>query len=86
LAPFLSVSDVRLDLLDCLHVDQRANNRTRLEPVGDFHRPGGLGETLGNGVMDGRCHREPHGTPETRDDLFLRHLGFAQAGEIGVFI
>src|SRR6202011_487889 len=46
------VGDVRLDLLDRLHVDQGADHRTRLEPVGDLHRPGGLGEALGKGVVD----------------------------------
>jgi hypothetical protein len=38
------VGDVGLDLLDRLHVDQWADHRTRLEPVGDFHRTGGLGQ------------------------------------------
>jgi hypothetical protein len=31
------IGDVRLDLLDRLHVDQRADHGTRLEPVGDLH-------------------------------------------------
>jgi hypothetical protein len=46
LAPFLTASA----LLDRLHVDERADHRTRLEPVGDLHRPGSLGEPLGEGV------------------------------------
>jgi hypothetical protein len=32
------IGDVRLDLLDRLHVDQRPDHRTRLEPVGDLYR------------------------------------------------
>src|SRR5258707_5996415 len=33
------IGDMRLDLLDRLHVDQGADHRTGLEPVGDLHRP-----------------------------------------------
>jgi hypothetical protein len=33
------VRDVRRDLLDCLHVDERPDHRTRLELVGDFIAP-----------------------------------------------
>jgi hypothetical protein len=51
-ALFQRVGDVRLDLLDRLHVDQRPDHRTRLEPVGNLHRAGGLGETVGEGVGD----------------------------------
>jgi hypothetical protein len=46
------VGDVRLDLLDRLHVDQWPDHRAGLEPVGDLHRTGGLGEPLGEGVVD----------------------------------
>jgi hypothetical protein len=46
------VGDVRLDLFDRFHVDQWPDDRTRLEPVGDLHRTGGLGEALGEGVID----------------------------------
>src|SRR5205085_10011544 len=45
------VGDVRLHLLDRLHVDQWPHHRTRLEPVGDLHRTYGLGEALGEGVV-----------------------------------
>ena len=45
-AVFERFGDMRLDLLDRLHVDQRADHRTRLEPVGDLHGPGGLREAL----------------------------------------
>ncbi len=38
------IGDVRLDLLDRLHFDQRPDHRTRLEPVGDLHCTGGLGD------------------------------------------
>jgi hypothetical protein len=34
---------VRLDLLDCLHVYERADHGTRVGPVGDLHRAGRLG-------------------------------------------
>jgi hypothetical protein len=40
------VGDVRLDLLDRLHVDQPPDHCAGLEPVGDLYRAGGLGETL----------------------------------------
>ena len=33
------VGDVRLDRLDRLHVDQRADHRTRLEPVSELLTP-----------------------------------------------
>jgi len=46
------IGDMRLDLLDRLHVDQGADHRTGLEPVGDLHRTCGLGEALGKGVVD----------------------------------
>ena len=55
------VGDMRLDLLARLHVDQRADHRTRLEPVGDLHRPGGLGEALGEGVVDAVLHQDAVG-------------------------
>ena len=42
-----SIGDVRLDLLDRLHVDQGPDHGTRLEAVGDLHGTGGLGEALG---------------------------------------
>jgi hypothetical protein len=48
---FDRVGDVRLDLLDRLHVDQRPDHPTRLSPVGTFI-PGGLGQPLGEGVID----------------------------------
>ena len=50
-----------LDLLDRLHVDQWADHRTRLEPVGDLHRTRGLGEALGEGVVDAVLHQDPVG-------------------------
>jgi hypothetical protein len=51
LAPFFDgVGDVRLDLLDRLHVDQRPDHGTRLEPVGDLHGTSGLGQPLSEGV------------------------------------
>jgi hypothetical protein len=43
---------VRLDLLDRFYVDQRPDDRTRLELVGDLHRTGGPGEAPGKGVID----------------------------------
>jgi hypothetical protein len=52
---------VRLDLLDRLHVDQRADHRARLEPVGDLHRTGGLGEALGKDVVDFVLHQDAVG-------------------------
>jgi len=45
---FDRVGDVGLDLLDRLHVDQRADHRTRLE-VGDLQRACGVGKPLGEG-------------------------------------
>jgi hypothetical protein len=51
------IGDVRLDLLDRLHVDQRADHRAGLEPVGDLHRAGGLGEALGEGLVISRSGR-----------------------------
>ena len=45
-------------LQDRFHVDQRANHRTRLKPVGDLHRTGGLGEPLGERVIDGVLHQD----------------------------
>ena len=60
-APLQGVDDVRLDLLDRLHVDQGADHRTRLEPVGDLHRAGGLGEALDEGVIDAVLHQDAVG-------------------------
>jgi hypothetical protein len=51
------VGNMRLDLLDSLHVDQRADHGTRLEPVGDLHRTCGLGEALGEGIVDAVLHQ-----------------------------
>jgi hypothetical protein len=55
------VGDVRLDLLDRLHVDQRADHRARLEPVCNLHRAGGLGEAFGEGVVDAVLHQDAVG-------------------------
>src|SRR5258708_32767084 len=55
------VGDVRLDLLDRLHVDQGADHGTRLEPVGDLHGTSGLGEALGKGVIDAVLHQDAVG-------------------------
>jgi hypothetical protein len=44
---FYRVGDTRSDLLHRLYVDQRADHRSRLEPVGDLHRPSGFGQPLG---------------------------------------
>ena len=76
------VGDVRLDLLDRLHVDQRPDHRTGLEPVGDLHRAGGLREALGECVIDAVLHQNALGThtgltgmPVFRRDRALdRHL------------
>jgi hypothetical protein len=32
------------------HIDERPDHSTRIEPVGDLHRAGGLGEARGKGV------------------------------------
>jgi hypothetical protein len=55
------IGDVRLDLLDRLHVDQWPDHRTRLEPIGDLHRIGRLGEALGERVVDAALHQNPGG-------------------------
>jgi hypothetical protein len=55
------IGDVCLDLLDRLRVDQRADHRTRLEPVGDLHCPGGLGEALGKAVIETVLHKDAVG-------------------------
>ena len=53
---------MRLDLLDRLHVDERPDYGTRLEPVGDLHhRPGDLGEALGEGAVDAVLNQNPVG-------------------------
>jgi hypothetical protein len=45
---FHGVGDVRLNLLDRLHVDERPDHGTRLEPVGDLRWPGGSAKRLVN--------------------------------------
>jgi hypothetical protein len=77
---------VRLDLLDRLHVDQRTDHRSRLEPVGDLHRAVGLGEALGEGVIDAVLHQDAVGAdaglagiPTFRGDRALdRHLSLSR--------
>jgi hypothetical protein len=62
LCPFFHrAGDTRFDLLDRLHVDQWPYDRTRLEPVGDLHRPGGPGEALVKGVIDAVPHQDAAG-------------------------
>src|SRR6516162_7094675 len=76
------VGDVRLDLLDRLHVDQRADHGTRLKPVGHLHGTGGLGQPFGEGVVDAVLHQDAVGAhaglagiPVFRGDRTLdRHL------------
>jgi hypothetical protein len=61
LAPFLTASAICAStLLDRLHVDQRADHRARLEPIGNLHRAGGLGP-LGEGVVDAVLHQDTVG-------------------------
>src|SRR6516162_10368735 len=55
------VGDVRLDLLDRLHVDTRPDHRPRLEAVGDLHRAGGLGQPLGKRVVDAVLNQDAVG-------------------------
>jgi hypothetical protein len=55
------VGDVRLDLLDRLHVNQRPDHGTRLKPVGDLHGTCGLGQPLGEGVVDAVLHQNSVG-------------------------
>jgi hypothetical protein len=49
---------VAFDLFDRLHIDQWPGHRAGLEPVGDLHRAGGLGEALGKGVIDTVLHQD----------------------------
>jgi hypothetical protein len=61
---------------------------TRLEPIGDLHRIGVLGEALGNGIMDTvllrnavGAHAGLAGIPIFRGDRTLdRHFGFGVSG------
>ena len=53
--------DLRRDLLDRLHVDERADHSTRFEAVCDLHGTGGLGEALGKGVIDAVLHQDAVG-------------------------
>ena len=55
------VGDVRLDFLDRLHVDQWPDHCTRLEPVGNLRRPGGLGEPLGKCIIDAVLYQDQVG-------------------------
>ena len=56
LAPFLTASAMCASTFSTAFiVDQRADHGTRLEPVGDLHRPGGLGEALRERVVDAVC-------------------------------
>ena len=52
---------MRRDLLDRLHVDERADHSTRFEAVYDLHGTGGLGEALGKGVIDAVLHQDAVG-------------------------
>jgi hypothetical protein len=54
-------ADVRLDLLDGLHVDQWVDHGPRFEPVGDLRGTGGLGEPLGKGIVDPVLHQDAAG-------------------------
>src|SRR5439155_14399664 len=55
------VGNVGLDLLDRLHIDQRADHRAWLEPVGDLHRPGDLGKALRERIIDAVLHQDAVG-------------------------
>ena len=48
LAPFLTASAMCASTFStAFNVDERPDHRTRLEPVGDLHRNGGLRQSLG---------------------------------------
>jgi hypothetical protein len=53
LAPFLTASRYAASTFStALIIDQWPDQGTRLKPVGDLHRTGGLGQPLGEGVID----------------------------------
>jgi len=73
---------VRVDLLDRLHVDQRPDHGARLEPVGDLHRAGGLGEAPGERIIDAgagaarqRRGRRPRPETELLGDIKFIGIG-----------
>jgi hypothetical protein len=74
------IGDVRLDLFDRLHVNERPDHRARLEAVGDLHRPGGLGEAPRKRVIDAVLYQNAVGAdaglagiPIFRGDRALYH-------------
>ena len=53
LAPFRKASAMCASTFSTrLRVNERPDHRARLEPDGDLHRPGGLGEALRKCVID----------------------------------
>jgi hypothetical protein len=80
------VGDVRLDLLDRLHVDQRPDHRSRLEAIGDLHRAGGLGEALGESFVDAVLHQDSLGAGAglVAVPLILRDCALDRHLDIGV--
>jgi hypothetical protein len=62
LAPFFSASAMCASTFStAFHVNERPDYSTRLEPAGNLHGTGGLGEALGKGVVDAVLHQNPVG-------------------------
>jgi hypothetical protein len=61
LAPFFKASAMCASTFSTAFMSISGPITARLEPVGDLHRPGGLSEALGEGVVDAVLHQKAVG-------------------------
>ena len=85
LAPFLTASAICASTFsNAFRFDQRPDHRTRLEPVGDLHRAGGLGKALGKGVIDAVLHQDAVGAETQVWPAFLYFEAIAPLTAISI--
>jgi len=72
LAPFLTASAMCSSTFSTAFMSIKgADHGTRLEPVGDLHRPGGLGKALRERVIDTVLHQDPVGADAGLADILI---------------
>src|SRR5213082_1565383 len=70
LAPFLTASAMCASTFSTAFMSISGPiTAPRLEPVGDLHRTGGLGEALGKGVIDAVLHQDAVGADAGLPDV-----------------
>jgi hypothetical protein len=66
------------------NVDERPDHRTRLEPVGDLHRTGSLGEPLGERIINAVLNQDAVGAHTGLAGIAIFRGGGALDGHLDI--